>query len=182
VPDAADLAAAVGQRIEQTPFRVVDLRPDGFTMHLDLADARWWGVLSRSGLRESYDYVVRTGPDGKYSSTERRRSVEWTAGTHGPVPSLGAELRGSTFHGKTWGVSSGTVVGVGDTGRVEPVVRYTFTPTSGRKIIADAATSLGMREEMSPSVKVGLVAAILGGAVAIGAVVLAVVTSASGAA
>ncbi|QJW35463.1 hypothetical protein [Cellulosimicrobium protaetiae] len=181
MPDAADLAAAVGQRLEQTPYRVVDLRPDGFTMVLDLADARWWGVLSASGLRESFEHVVRVTPDGRYATTDRHSELEWTVGPQGgPVPRVGARLRASSFQGRTWSFSTRTVVGGREGGTVGPVVAYAYSSATGRRIIDDAARGLGLRERMAPATKIGLVAAIFGGVVAVGGVVLAVVVGATG--
>ncbi len=175
MPDAADLAAAVGRRIEQTPYRVVDPCPDGFTLLLDLADARWWGVLSASGLRETYEHVVQVTPDGRYATTDRHRALEWTVGAQGgPVPRVGARLQASTFQGKSWGYSSRTVVAGRQDGTVGPVVRYACSSSTGRRIVDDAAKSLGLKERMSSSVKIGLAAAILGGVVALGGAGIAV--------
>ncbi|WP_435737389.1 hypothetical protein V5D56_01990 [Cellulosimicrobium sp. PMB13] len=178
MPTAADLAAAVGQRLERTPYRIADPRPDGFTMRLDLADARWWGVLSRSGLRETHELVVRVTPDGRsYATTDRRMEVGWTAGPSGPVPHVGATLRASGFQGKTWTYSAKKVVGVSDAGRVETVVDYAFSTALGHRLVSEAAASLGLREKMSTSTKIGVVAAVIGGAMALVAVVGAVVST-----
>ncbi|WP_251149753.1 hypothetical protein [Cellulosimicrobium sp. Marseille-Q4280] len=178
MPTAADLAAAVGQRLEQTPYRIVDPRPDGFTMQLDLADARWWGVLSRSGLRETYDFVVRVEPDGPgYSILERRTQVEWVVGAHGPQPRLGGVLSASRFDGTSWTYSAKIRVGLDDEGRLRAVVAYAFSPVHGRRIIREAASSLGLRLRMTGRSKVALGAAILGGVVAVLGVVVAIVAS-----
>ena len=166
MPNAADLAAAVGQRLEATPYRIVDPRPDGFTLVLDLADARWWGLLSRSGLRETFAHVVRVAPDGRrYEVTDERTQVEWTVGASGPVPRLGASL--SSFRGTTWTTSRRTVVGVSDAGRVEPVVDYAFTSATGRQIVADAAAGLGMQARMSAATRTGVAWAVFGGVMAL---------------
>ncbi|MCB7136037.1 hypothetical protein [Cellulosimicrobium marinum] len=179
---AADLAAAVGQRLEQTPYRLVDPQPDGFTMVIDLADARWWGALSRSGLRETYAFVVRLEPDGPgYTILEQRRAVEWTVGAHGPQPRLGGVLSAHRFDGTTWTWTAKIRVGLDDEGRARAVVAYAFTPLHGRKIIREAAKSLGLRLRLNTQSKIGLVAAIFGGVVAVGGVVVAVVAATSGA-
>lgn len=178
MPNAADLAAAVGQRLEQTPYRIVDLRPDGFTLRLDLADARWWGVLSRSGLRETYELLVGVSPDGRsYAISDRRTEVVWRAGPSGPVPRVGATLRASAFQGRTWSYSSKKVVGVSDAGRVETVVDYAFSTAPGHRLVSEAAASLGLREKMSASTRIGVVAAVVGGAMALLAVGGAIVST-----
>lgn len=168
VPTAAHLAALLEPRLAETPYRLVDVTDDSLTVRIDLADARWWGALSRHGLRETYEFALRVDAvAGTYTLTETSREVEWSGDVDGPVPHLGAALRTEVFTGRTWSYTRRIVMGISDHGGVEAVVNYAFSPSPVRAVLTAAAKEAGLRPQRSGSDRFALVAAIAGGGVAL---------------
>ncbi|MFE7407287.1 hypothetical protein [Isoptericola sp. NPDC057559] len=168
MPTAAHLAALLEPRLAETPYRVVDVTDDSLTVRIDLADARWWGVLSRHGLRETYELALRAdAAAGTYTITETTREVQWSGGMDGPVPHLGAALRTEVFTGTRWSWTRRIVVGFSDHGGVEGVVNYAFSPSPVRAVLTSTAKEAGLRPRRSGSDRFALVAAIAGGGFAL---------------
>lgn len=175
--DVADaFADAVAARLHGTPYEVVDRRPDGFEVRVDLADARWWGLLSRSSLRSVFSHLVRLDARGGYAVTDRAWNVAWTAGVDGTMRPR-ATASASMQLGTVRTVSFRKTYGVSDAGRVEPVVDYALDTEQGRAALRDAASELGLRARMSTATKIGVGFGIGGGVVALLAVGVALVVS-----
>lgn len=180
VPLATRLAALLGPRLADTPYRLADVTDDALTVRLDLADARWWGVLSRHGLRETYELTLRADAgDGTYTLTETSREVQWSGGMDGPVPRLGAVLRTATSTGTRWSWTRRIVLGISDHGGVESVVNHAFSPSPVRAVLASAAKEAGLRPRRSGGDRFALVAALVGGGLAL-LVVLVLVADLAG--
>lgn len=145
------LRDAVTAATEGTPYVVGDL-DDGFVVRADVADARWNGIASRSGLTSTFSWEVRE-KGGRYSITDVERRVDWSGGLAGLSASASVR-RGRIItkrYEKVWGVD--------DSGAVKPVVDYRFDSHEGRDLVRACAKRLGMREQLPLSAKVGLGAA-----------------------
>ena len=167
------LATEVARRLHDTPYGVHPA-PGGFDVVVDLADARWWGVLSRSGLTKQFRHEVRVDEaDGSYRRTDSSRTVEWRAGVGGvadgaPAPNVTGEW--STQKGWVYERSSQKTIGINDSGRPDLVVDYDFDSTVGQRAIKEAAEGLGLKKAMPGEVKVAL--AFVGGAVLLAVIIL----------
>lgn len=158
----------VRRNAEGTPYTVTETEK-GFDVALDLADATWYEVFGKAGLRVSFTHHVAVHDD-RYTITDDSRQVHWRAGV--PTASAGA----SRFVGRQISFSSRKTWALLGTpekpGVPTKVVDYTFSTETGRALITGAATSLGLRQEMPLSEKVGIGFGIVG---AVGAVVTLVV-------
>jgi hypothetical protein len=154
-------AAAAG-----TPYVVSSDGPDGFTVGLDLADARWWGAVNRGGLRRSTSHEVRLRADGTYSVTDVWRELDWVAGE----PRIAAS--GAVRRGRLWHRGAEKVWAIDDDGRVRAVVDYRFDAAEGRGLVEAAAGSLGMVQVRGVEERIGRAFAWVGG---IGALITLVV-------
>lgn len=170
---AAAFAAAVRTAVQDQPYTVVDEIPDGFTVQIDVADARWWGLLQQRGLRSTFRWVVRMGGPGTYSVTDTSTRLDWAAGADGQLrPSLSA--RASTFQGTQISLRRESIWGLREDGTFGPVVDYVFDSSEGRALIDAVAERQGLKKTMNSAAKVGLIVAIgavglivLGGVIAL---------------
>ena len=87
-----ELIAAVREAAEGTPY-VVEERPYGFNVTIDVVDAQWWTLLRKSGVKKVFTYEVRTNErTKKMSITDVSNSLRWSAGGGvSSMPSLHAE-------------------------------------------------------------------------------------------
>lgn len=58
VGEAQRLIDAVRASAEDSPY-VIEETEEGFRVQLDVADARWWGPLSKSSLKKTLSHHVR---------------------------------------------------------------------------------------------------------------------------
>jgi hypothetical protein len=176
--EAQRLVEAVRANAEGTPY-VVEETDDGFRVRLDVADARWWGSLWKSGITRVATQDVRVDDASKQIAiTDTLRDLEWFGGVSledGMRPRLSGSaavqtgrLNHRAFR-KSWAFD--------EQGRFRKVVDYSFDSGEGRDLIRRAARSLGWRERMPISVKIALVAAVVGGAGAVVTVVVLLVAA-----
>ncbi|MCO7274868.1 hypothetical protein [Cellulosimicrobium cellulans] len=174
MPTAEDLAAAVRARTDGTPYRIVDERPDGFTVRLDRPDVAWWRIFSHSYYATLVTHEVRVLPDGlRVELTDVVRDTHWALDADGRfvepergwVRSVSRGSISSTFTASIADDESGART------------RVLFDTAAGRRIVTEAAQSLGLSVGASARNRaatiVSLVAAGVGLAVALAAAVLA---------
>lgn len=126
-------AAAAG-----TPYTVTDTKR-GFDVRLDVADARWWALYQREGLRRSFRWRVKEQPN-YFTITDRQISLNWRAGI--PRASLSWEMQS----GRILCLSRQQIWALSDRGRIEPVVDYRFNAREGRDLIRAVARQQGLKE------------------------------------
>lgn len=161
----ADLEARVRAAVEGTPYAVTKVE-DGFDVTLDLADAQWWGLFDRAGLRRSLSHEVRLRDARTFTVTDVERRVDWVAGV--PAASASASLKRGRFIGfgfeKVWALD--------DDGRISAVVDYRFDASEGRQLVETAAKSMGLIQRRGTEERIAIGFAIVGG---VGAVITVVV-------
>lgn len=167
---ADDLRAAVAEQTAGTPYSVVPT-PDGFDLRIDLADARWYGLLGTAGRRKVVQHRVRLEESARrYSITDDHYDVHWTAAADpaaGQVPRLVASAEVTRFQGRVREVSFERTLGVdAETARPAVVVDYVFDSAQGHRLVREPAQRLGWRERMGDAQRIGMVAGIAGGGVA----------------
>jgi hypothetical protein len=163
------LIAAVREAAEGSPY-VVQGRPYGFDLRIDLVDAQWWTLLRKSGVKRVFTYEVRTDDRArKMSITDVSNTVRWSGGGGvSSAPSLHMEK--SFQRGRVYQYSFQKEVGVdARTGRLGTPVSYSFRSGEGRDLIRDAAERTGWTEKMPLEQKGALIFA--GAIVAVGALV-----------
>ena len=157
---------------------VVQERPYGFDLTVDVADARWWTLLRRHSLERDFTYEVRLDEaDRTLSVTDVAQRLQWDAGlSAGGPPSLHAE--GRTQQGRVHEFSFHQELGMdADSGRVGAVVDHTFDAREGRELIRTAADAAGWSEKRGRDQSIGLaVAGIAIAAVLVGALVALVIS------
>jgi hypothetical protein len=163
------LIAAVREAAEGSPY-VVQEKPYGFNLTVDIVDAQWWTLLRKSGVKRVFTYEVRTNDRAKKMSiTDVSNTVRWSGGGGvSSAPSLHAEK--SFQRGRVYQYSFQKEVGVdARTGRLGTPVSYSFRSGEGRDLIRDAAERAGWSEKMPLEQKGALIFA--GAIVAVGALV-----------
>ncbi len=174
------LYAVVCTLADGSPY-VVTPTGRGFDVHVDLADARWYGLFERHGLRVAYAHVVVVDEAERwFTVTDISRTLEWEAGAslsaRRPVLRAASERRVGRIREvgvrKEWGWD--------DKLRFGKVLDYTLDTEESRSLIRTAAARLGYKERRPPSVKFAAAAAALGGVIAVLTLVLLCVAAASG--
>lgn len=163
------LIAAVREAAEGSPY-VVQEKPYGFDLRIDIVDAQWWTLLRKSGVKRVFTYEVRTDDRAKKMTvTDVANSVRWSGGGGvSSVPSLHMER--SFQRGRVYQYSFQKEFGVdARTGRLGTPVSYSFRSGEGRDLIRDAAKRTGWSEKMPLEQKGALIFA--GSILAVGAVV-----------
>lgn len=64
---------------------------EGFDLSLDVIDTQSYGLLHRSGLKQTFIHHVRFHDDGRYSITDDARQLDWSAG----IARIGMSVRRS---------------------------------------------------------------------------------------
>ncbi|MDV3305625.1 hypothetical protein K7Z75_18355 [Mycobacterium avium subsp. hominissuis] len=144
---------AVAAAAQDTPYVVVDTKK-GFDVKLDIANAQWWGLYNRAGLRKSFRWRV-VERKSYFTITDRQVEVRWQAG----VPTFGASMQAQG--GRVLSFSRQKIWALSDNGRIEPVVDYRFNSREGRDLIRMVARQLGLKERQPLwTVKIPLVMAL----------------------
>ena len=161
---------AVARLAADSPYKV-EPTERGFDVEVDVADAQWYGLIDKQGLKQSLTHHVSVDPDAKtFKVVDDIRRVEWQVGADGARPVLSASA----------GRAVGRVVELG--GRKEwawdeklrygKVLDYTLNSEESRELIRTAAREVGYQERM-PGVVKGAV--VLAGIAIVGAVVTVIV-------
>ena len=143
-----ELIASVREATEGTPY-VVEERPNGFNLTVNVVDAQWYTLIRRNGLKRVFTYEVRTYDRSRtLSITDVENSVRWNAGAGvSSPPSLHAER--SFKRGRVYQLSFQKQYGFdAQTRELTKVVDYRFNANEGRDIIRRAATRAGWKERM----------------------------------
>ncbi|MBE5477888.1 hypothetical protein E3G68_005242 [Mycobacteroides abscessus] len=144
---------AVAKAVENTPYTVEDTK-NGFTVHLDVVDARWWGLFGREGLTSSFSWRVKER-GSSFTIYDRKIRMQWVAGAPrlaGTMEYQGGRIVGFTRE-KIWALS--------DRGVIEPVVDYRFNSREGRDLIRLVAKQLGLRERLPMTLKLTAVCVLI---------------------
>lgn len=152
---ARELATAVAEQAAGTPYAVTptDL---GFTVGVDLADAEWYGVLNRAGLRRTFVHHVRVREsDRSFSITDESRTLHWVAG----VPRFAASLQVSK--GRFIQFGSERVWAFDEHGRFGVQAAYRFDAREGRDLVEGVAQGLGLRQRRGAAELVGTIMALV---------------------
>ncbi|BBY09074.1 hypothetical protein [Mycobacterium noviomagense] len=139
---------AVAAAAQGTPY-IVDDTKKGFDVKLDIANAQWWGLYNRAGLRKSFRWRV-VERKSYFTITDRQVDVTWRAG----VPAIGASVQ--VQGGRVFSFSRQKIWALSDRGRIEPVVDYRFNAREGRDLIRMVARQLGLKERQPLSFKIPL--------------------------
>ena len=143
-----ELIASVREATEGTPY-VVEERPNGFNLTVNVVDAQWYTLIRKNGLKRVFTHEVRTYDTSRtLSITDVENSVRWNAGAGvTSPPSLHAER--SSKRGRVHQLSSQKQYGFdAQTRELTKVVDYRFNANEGRNIIRQAATRAGWKERM----------------------------------
>jgi hypothetical protein len=145
---ASQLADTVEAAVADSPY-VVTRTAEGFDMTVDLADASWYGVLNKAGLKYQHTYRVTVDGD-HFKILQTWKRVEWAAGVptsfsaeggRGRLLELGFE--------KSWAFD--------EKGTFTKVVDYSFKSQEGLNLIRDLAEPLGLSERRPLEVTVAVV-------------------------
>lgn len=155
-----ELIARVRAAAEGTPY-VVEERPYGFDLTIDVVDAKWWTLLRKNSVKRAFTHEVHLDePRRRMTITDISNEVRWDAGV-GPSgrPSLHAEKK--VQKGRVYEFSSEQQWGAdAATGELGKVLDYTFSAGEGRALIRNSAKPLGWSEGMGREQKIGLAAAL----------------------
>ncbi len=134
------LYAAVSSRAEGTPY-VVMPTDRGFDVHLDIANAHWFGLFGDGGLEKSV--IQHVAVSGEHVTiTDDTREVRW----NGAVPVLSASWERTL--GRSYQFSFEKAWVLDESGRPEKVLDYTFSSKEGRSLVQAAIAEVGLKERM----------------------------------
>jgi hypothetical protein len=167
---ATELETQVRTAFEGTPY-VVTRTPSGFEVTLDVANARWYGLFDKAGLRYSFTHEVEVAGSW-FAITDVEREVRWSAG----VPRISGS--GRIQKGRVIRYASEKTWAFDQDGRFRAVVDYRFDSEEARSVIVHLGKQLGLKYRMSTHARVGLafaLIAIIG--LVLGGVVIAVLAA-----
>jgi len=160
--DKSTLLEAVRARAAERGYEVKETAK-GFVVNRNLADARYWGLLHKAGVRTLIGHEVCLDESaGTVSITDVQRNLEWRAGNDGAT-----ELR--PFWSLHQEVSKGRIAAVGtkkswgmrEDGTLGTIEDYSFDMNAGRSAIRVALDELGWAERMSLEERIGLWVAVV---------------------
>lgn len=159
---AAQFADEVRLAVADQPYTVVDETLEGFSLHIDVVDSKWWSLFHRNGLRKTWRWDVKVKDNGSYTVTEKPAEVKWQAGVDvaAGVPRPTLRFIASTSQGTSVQVSERKVWAIGDDGRFGKVVDFSFDSREGKEIIDAVAERHGLKKKMNVQAKIGLYVAI----------------------
>lgn len=163
-PHAEPLYESLRRSTEGSPY-VLEATPKGFDFKVDIANADWWDLLGRSGLRKSYVHHVKVIDTTTYSITDELFTVTWNVG----VPT--ARYSSERQYGRNISIGFGRAYALDDDLKPAEVYSYTYSTEESRRMIQSAARSLGMKEKWPAAAIVGLVFAIIGALGAVAALI-----------
>ena len=149
----SEFSDAVAAAARDTPYTVVETKK-GFVVRLDVANAQWWGLYNRAGLRKTFRWRVREHKN-YFTIVDRQVEMRWRAG----VPGLGGTIQGQS--GRILTLQREKIWALSDRGRIEPVVDYRFNSREGRDLIRLVAQQRGLKERLPFSLKFSLGAALM---------------------
>ncbi len=160
--DTRALIEAVRARADELGYHVEET-PEGFVVERDLADARYWGLLHKAGVRTLTGHEVRVDEAaGQVSITDVQRHLEWRAGddrAHELQPFW--SLHQEVTKGRIAAVGATKSWGMREDGTLGTVEDYTFDTDAGRATIRSALAELGWRERMPLDQRIGLWVAVV---------------------
>lgn len=149
------LRDAVVAATQGTPYTVAETKK-GFVVKLDLANAQWWGLFNRAGLRTSFSWkVTECARKKSFTIFDRKIRVTWSAG----VPGFSGQWQGQG--GRIPTLTREKIWALSDRGRIEPVVDYRLNSREGRDLIRMVAKQQGYKERLPLSLKGALFMALL---------------------
>ena len=158
---ASELRRAVAERVAGTPYEIVDT-PDGFDLRIELANARWYGLLGKAGRKRVVQHrVTLDEPHKKYVILDDLYDVRWEVAADvegGRLPRLVASGEKRRTTGRVmFEYSFEKTIGVdAETKKPDVVVDYVFNASEGQKMIREPAKALGWSERWNTPAKVGV--------------------------
>lgn len=120
-------------------------------MELDVADATWFDLVNKAGLKHAFIHHVSIPETDTYSVTDDARTVEWITGT----PRISYKTRRKI--GRVKKVSFNRTYAFNEQGELGKVWTLRSSPRRGRASIDSAARNLGYRQAQGSIEKFGLV-------------------------
>ena len=164
--DKASLISQIIINAQETPYTITET-DKGFTLSLDIVDAKWYTLFYKQGLKKTFMVDVALDESSKKATTnDQLYELNWEAGAGGsnPRPHVGARI--NLQQGEVVSYQSHKEFGASESGDVGKVVDYKFDSREAKEWLNSQLSSAGWSRGMSWQTKVGLW-------VGIGALVLA---------
>lgn len=167
-----EVVGDLARRTAGTPY-TVDRAGSSVTVRVELADARWWALLQRQGLKTSYSTTLTPVGPAKAARSDQLTEVEWSAGLDGRLqPRLTG--RSSAVGGRVWAVGAEKIWAVGPDG-LNQVVDYTLDSGELQSLIGATLDRAGWSTAFDTQSRIGLWVAGLAAVGAVAAVVAVLV-------
>ena len=142
------LIAAVREAAQGTPY-VVEEKPGGFDLKINVVDAQWWTLLRKSGLKKVFTHRVRLdGAARTLTITDISNTFSWGAGGTTPRLQAAAGTQRGRVHERSFRKELGVDLRSGEVGKVGKVVDYSFSAGEGRDLVRAVARQHGWSEKM----------------------------------
>jgi len=146
---------SVKASLVDTPY-MLEEKPGGFDVLINLADTKWWGLISRNGIRDVFTYEVRVNEAAKtYALNDVARRLDWSAGVNPADLKPHFDMNYKYQSGSINGYRREITIGGTDQGEIKPVVDINFSPTVRKDAIKSIAAQLGWKKSLSKDQKIG---------------------------
>lgn len=163
---ATQLIQDLTQTSQNTPY-VITPTDTGFTMSINIADAKWYTLLYKNGLKKVFTIDAKLD-ESKHSAqtTDTLYELDWQGGADaGTVaPRLGGQIK--VQKGEVWSYQAGKQYGVSEDGKVGETASYSFSSSEAKKWLDTQLKEAGWhrtlgKEAKGAAIVAGLTIAIL---------------------
>ena len=146
---------------KNTPY-VITPTDQGFKLTVNIVDAKWYTVLYKNGLKETFtidailDEVKHTA-----KTTDTLYELEWQAGADAgtAAPRLGAKK--NIQKGEVWNMQAGKEFGVSTDGKVGETASWKFSSVEAKKWLDNQLKTNGWRRVLGGTAKGALIFAVV---------------------
>lgn len=154
-----DFGVAVAALSAETPYTVT-ADDDGFDVHIDLADARFYSLFTQHRLSKIVIHRIRVDEEARtFTMLDIARSVEWGAGVAAGerVPRLSGSMESS--RGRIISFSRQKIYAWDEHLQYGKVVDYDFSSNEGHSLVRAGAARVDLTERLPGVAKGALIVA-----------------------
>lgn len=130
---ASQLVNDLVQKSQDTPY-IITPRDNGFTMSINIVDAKWYTLLYKNGLKKTFTIDASLDESkGAVQTTDTAYGLEWQGGADAGslAPRLGGQIK--MQKGEIWSYQAGKQYGISEQGKVGETASYSFSSSEAKK-------------------------------------------------
>ncbi len=150
---AAQLLEDLTQKSQDTPY-VITATDKGFTMSINIVDAKWYTILYKNGLKKAFTIDATLDESkGAVQTTDTLYELDWQGGADAGTlaPRLGGKI--SVQKGEVWSYQAGKQYGISQDGKVGETAAYSFSSSEAKKWLDSQLKEAGWHRTLGKEAK-----------------------------